>query len=138
MGSRHNLELSQVCPLKEVDWRSHFSISADVSKNGFWVTWFTHAFFSREVIPQKKSKRAALVTVRTKLRNWLTCSHILLTYMLILVSSMQWKLKANLSHWNYCKQKWGNHPVFYFSLLLKRKYKNFVVFDMLLKGNFLS
>ena len=32
----------------------------------------------------------------------------------------------------------GNYPVFYFSLLLKRKDKNFVILEMLTKGNFLS
>ena len=40
---------------------------------------------------RKKSENAALGIIRTKLRKWLTYEHILWTYMLILVSSIQWK-----------------------------------------------
>ena len=87
LGSRGNLELSQVSPVNEVDWRSQFSISTDISKNCFWVTWLTHGLldlhndvinqhlFPRGVIPQKKKKikKAVIGIVKTKLRKWLTC-----------------------------------------------------------------
>ena len=68
LGSRGNLELSQVSPVNEVDWRSHFSISTDISKNGFGVTWLTHGLldllndvinqhlFSKEGYSSKKKK----------------------------------------------------------------------------------
>ena len=68
LGSRGNSELSQLKPVNEVDWQSHFSISTGIDKNGFWVAWLTHGLlallndvinqhlFSRGVIPQKKIK----------------------------------------------------------------------------------
>ena len=62
MGFRDYLELSQVSSLKEVDWRSNISISSDISKSGFWVTWLTHGLLDllNDVINQYLLSRAIL------------------------------------------------------------------------------
>ena len=104
MGFRANLELSQVSLLKKVNFQFLLTPAEMVSELlDFHIGYLTYLmtssisiFFEGGLFLRKKAKKTPLGIIRTKLRKWLTCYHILWTYMLFLVLSIQWEIVESL------------------------------------------